>query len=157
MIKYDLINFKFQIIASCLGQEDANLSEIQVINQFNSNNFSYGYNISPGGESAWNAGLPKESQPMYGKFQKEETKKKISSAQKGVPRQLHSEETKKKMSKSRTGIFCGENGPASKLSKEDVIQIKLMLSEGKSANSIAKMYNVSANAILHIKHGKTWK
>lgn len=104
-----------------------------------------GYNLAVGGNS--NSGW----------HHTESTKEKISSAQKGVPRQLHSEETKKKMSKSRMGIFCGENGPASKLSKEDVIQIKLMLSEGKSANSIAKMYNVSANAILHIKHGKTWK
>ena len=56
-----------------------------------------------GAQTAWNKGLPKEQSHLYGKPKSEETKRKISEAQKGKPRKSgmegkkHSEATKEKI------------------------------------------------------------
>ena len=51
----------------------------------------------------------------------------------------------------------GENRPNHKLTEEQVIQIKLLLKEGKiSQRKIAKMFGVSQMTISHIKTGKNW-
>ena len=40
---------------------------------------------------------------------------------------------------------------------KQVIKIKDLLLQGISLVKIAKKYNVSADAIYNIKHGRTWK
>ncbi len=51
----------------------------------------------------------------------------------------------------------GENNPAHKLTEEDVIQIKLLLKEGKlTQKEIAEKFKVSKIIISLIKYGKIW-
>ncbi len=91
-----------------------------------------------------------ENHPNFGKHTSEETKKKISEKKKG---KHHSEETKIKMSEKQKG----ENNPNHKLTKEKVIQIKILLKEGKlTQREIAYMFGVSQKTISKIKTGKYW-
>lgn len=109
--KYGWENFSHEILAEELTQEEANALEIYYIEQFNSCNPEWGYNLRAGGngggalsqetkqklrEIAQNKGLwkgennPRHLDPlygerngMYGKHHSEETKQKISEALKG--------------------------------------------------------------------------
>lgn len=55
MNKYGLDNFEFEVIASCLDQIAANEAEKIIINQYQSKNTEFGYNIQAGGKvvSGW--------------------------------------------------------------------------------------------------------
>jgi group I intron endonuclease len=53
-------------------------------------------------------------------------------------------------------IHPGKRGN-SKLTKEQVLQIKTLLKEGKLQKEIAKQFNVRVGTISEIKSGKTWK
>ena len=66
--------------------DDLDIQEIYYINKFNSINKEYGYNLESGG--------------VLNKHHSEETKKKISEANKG---RVHSEESKKKISEANKG------------------------------------------------------
>lgn len=50
-----------------------------------------------------------------------------------------------------------ENSPNSKLTNKDVAIIRQMIKDGKSLNSIGKIYGVNHATIRHIKLGLTWK
>ena len=102
MAKYGVENFIYEIILCCKTQEDTDESERLLIIQYDSRNKEHGYNVAPGGEHAWNKGLPKERRPMYGKKQSEFCKQKNSEIRKGSNRPC-SEETKKKMSEAHSG------------------------------------------------------
>jgi group I intron endonuclease len=52
--------------------------------------------------------------------------------------------------------FSGESNPKSKLTEQDVKEIKILLKKGKSQSDIAKMFGVSKHAISKIYLGKTW-
>lgn len=73
-----------------------------MISQYDSRNNEKGYNISPGGDIAWNRGLPKEQQPMYGKKQSEFQKQRMSEVHAGKT-VIHSEEWRQMMSNLLTG------------------------------------------------------
>src|SRR5271154_5899767 len=49
--KYGSEKFEFEVIASCLTQEDANITEEEVIAQYNSRNKMIGYNVDAGGNT----------------------------------------------------------------------------------------------------------
>lgn len=102
MVKYGVENFKYEVIACCLSKEYADETEKTLIDQYDSRNKKYGYNISPGGDIVWNSGLPKERQPMFGKHHKDESKKKISESNKGKII-IITEEQKRKMSDAHKG------------------------------------------------------
>ena len=51
----------------------------------------------------------------------------------------------------------GKNNGMSKLSEEDVRNIKKRLKEGQTSYSIAKDYKVNMSSIYCIEYGKTWK
>jgi hypothetical protein len=82
----------------------------------------------------------------------------------------HSEKTKNKISKTLTGRYCGKNNPMynvhkfgnkspnHKLIEQDVIQIKLLLKEGKlTQQEIAYIFEVSISMISAIKKEKNWQ
>lgn len=102
MAKHGIENFIYEIIAVCITQINANELEAQLIKQYNSRDKIFGYNVAPGGECAWNAGLPKEQQPMYGKKQSEYQKKKMSEIRKGKL-VIHSQETIDKIRSTQMG------------------------------------------------------
>lgn len=91
---------------------------------------------------------------FFGKHHSEETREKMSLAKKNKydgdknPNygKRHSDETKKIMAVNR----------ASKLSAEDIIKIRLLLSEGEKHESIAKLYGVSRTVITRINSGARW-
>jgi hypothetical protein len=57
-----------------------------------------------------------------------------------------------------TGLYKStENSPNSKLTNANIVEIKEMISNGKSLNSIGKIYGVNHATIRHIKLGLTWK
>lgn len=103
MAKHGVENFIYEVIAVCKTQEDADQTEAQLIKRYDSRNPNVGYNIAPGGESAWNKGLPPDMQPMYGRIVSEETRKKISESNMGKIMPPHTDEWKTHMSKIMTG------------------------------------------------------
>lgn len=103
MAKYGIDNFIFDIIATCRTLEDADETEILLIQQYDSRNKEKGYNIATGGDHAWNTGLPAEQQPMYGKTHSEESRQKISESNMGKIIPPHTDEWKQNMSQIMTG------------------------------------------------------
>lgn len=103
MKKYGIENFIYEVIAQCLTQEDADETEIKLIKQYDSQNKEHGYNVARGGDHAWNAGLPSELQPMYGKHQSDYQKQRMSEVHKGSAKPLHTDEWKQNMSEVMSG------------------------------------------------------
>lgn len=109
MIKYGIDNFKFEIIACCLNQDNANWTEAEIIKQENSQ--ITGYNISNGGSNAPRTETWKQlmSVKMKGRIVSMEVREKISNSllgkyagnkhpRYGVP---HDETTKELIRKKR--------------------------------------------------------
>jgi len=95
----------------------------------------------------------KISESNKGKILSEEIKNKISEKQKG---KYHSEKTRKKISENHSNTK-GENNPNHKLTEEQVIQIKLLLKDGKLTHKeIADIFGVSRITISCIKNNKIW-
>jgi len=104
MNKYGIENFIYEVIACCKSLEDANETEMQLIDQYNTRNKDSGYNVAPGGAlPAWNVGLPKEQQPMYGKKQSSFQKQRMSEIHGGSTKPLHTDEWKQQASLWLTG------------------------------------------------------
>lgn len=58
----------------------------------------------------------------------------------------------------RTGLrLSGEDHVFSKLTAEDVREIKLALAHGERGATLARKYNVTKANISSIKHGKSWR
>lgn len=51
----------------------------------------------------------------------------------------------------------GEKSPKTKLTTEDVIEIKKMMRDGIKMTEISKLYPISPTALSEMKHGRTWK
>lgn len=90
ILKYGWDNIIHEIVAEGLSLEQANTMEVDLIRSFHSHVSENGYNIDVGG--------------MTRPTVTEETKKKMSEAQKG---KVLSEETRKKISQARTGKHYG--------------------------------------------------
>jgi len=93
-----------------------------------------------------------------GKITSEETKKKISESLSGEKNHRYgkkaSDETRQKMIKSANR---GENSHSSKLTEQNVLEIRKLKNEGYSLRKIAKMFNVAKYTIFSIIHKKTWR
>ena len=82
--KYGWNNFKHEVLYSNLSETKAKILEVSLIHFYESADPKYGYNVSEGGDIV-----------------SEETKNKISKANKG---KVRSEETRKKLSESLSGV-----------------------------------------------------
>lgn len=90
--------------------------------------------------------------PMKGRKATKETREKMSKSLKGIEK---SEEWKRKIGAAQRGA----NNHASKLTEEQVIEIKKELfskEKSRSQSSIARAYGVSPVIISQIKTGKRW-
>jgi group I intron endonuclease len=98
MIKYGLDNFDFEVIASCINQDDANYIETELVKQYESHiSTDKGYNVTLGGMNApktetfkqmmrdYHASLTPEERAKISKQQSEATQRQI--AEKGHPAQ----------------------------------------------------------------------
>ena len=98
--KYGWNNFEHIILFEKLTQKEAEEKEIKLINHYNSTQKDFGYNISKGG------------MVNNGVVCKEETKKKISIANKGIKNGMygkqHSEKIRQKISESSKKMWQNE-------------------------------------------------
>lgn len=117
--KYGKENFLFDIVVVCKTQEAADELEDCLMNQYNSRDKNFGYNIKPGGAVA------------TGWHHSEETKNKISKSEKG---KIISEEVKAKMSISQKERVR---------SKDEWTK----MSETKKKNKLLKFNSLVINAI----------
>jgi group I intron endonuclease len=85
--KYGINSFKIETIFEAISEKELYEKEIEFISFYKSNNPSFGYNNSIGGEKS-----------SFGKKLSQEQKDKISQYQKNRKRSAHKEETKKIMS-----------------------------------------------------------
>jgi group I intron endonuclease len=128
-------NFKFEIIAECKSLNDCNLTEIELVKQYNSL-APNGYNLLPGGDC---------NPAIKGRKLSAEHKAKIV----GTGRK-HTEETKIKMSKSHIGINKG------KISKKRIFTLdieKEICDKYKIVNSyriLAREYDTNHVTISNI-------
>ncbi|HPC92130.1 MAG TPA: NUMOD3 domain-containing DNA-binding protein [Myxococcota bacterium] len=124
--------------------------------------------------SAANKGKNKgKDNPMYGKKRSAEDRARISEGNKGEKNgqygKKRSAEDRARISEKLKGkqigrIFSpetieklsGENNSSAKLTWEQVREIRLLHSQGKSAYSLAKIYPVSRVAIRCIVNRRTW-
>ena len=89
ILKYGWDNITHEILYSNLSKKEAELLEIELIDHYKSRDINYGFNISHGGNLT-----------QLGKKLSEETKQKISKANKG---RKHSDEVRKRLSESHKG------------------------------------------------------
>lgn len=138
--EYGENNFKLYILEFC-NKEDLNEREEYWINELKANQSEFGYNIRIHAQT--NRGLKLS----------DETKLKISKSLKEANLTI-SEEQKASISINNRG---SKNG-MSKLTEEDVIEIKKLL---KNTNmfqkDIAKLFDISSRRVRGIKSGETWK
>lgn len=124
--KYGKENFDWEIIDNSETQEELNEKEIYWIKFYNS--FSeHGYNMTLGGNGSSGYKMSEES------------------IQKTLDTKLRNGSTN-----------SGSKHPNSKLTEEDVIEIKNLIKSGFSITDIAKQFNVTKHAISDIKRGKSW-
>jgi len=55
------------------------------------------------------------------------------------------------------GSGIGENNAFSKLTEKEVLEIRTMLSKGRTQADVAQIYNVHPSCIGNIHHHRTWK
>jgi len=133
--KYGRDNFTFEIIEKC-SVANIDEKEILYIQQYKSHIRTFGYNIELGG--------------CYTKIMSEETKRKISIANKNP-----SKETRLKISIGNTGKRHGETRGT--YSIDDIKLICRLLQSGLSPSTINKEYGYSRITVSDIKNKKTWK
>lgn len=119
--KYGWSNFSHEIIASDLTAENANLLEELLIQEYNTQDDKFGYNIKNGGSNGAHSEETKKKIgqsnhiSQQGKHWSESQREKISKKFLGEGNPFyghhHSEETKKKISENRKGKRVGKDHP----------------------------------------------
>ncbi|MGI0058802.1 MAG: GIY-YIG nuclease family protein [Nitrosotalea sp.] len=154
MAKHGVDNFVCEVVAICRTQEDADEVETQLIRQYGSLDKNKGYNLSPGGDIAWNRGLPKELQPMHGRQHSKKTKKQISLSNVGITKPEHTEEWKDFMSSKMTGREITWSQKISeaqtKFNPDKERKIVLEYERGATPKILGEKYDCSARTIYNI-------
>jgi group I intron endonuclease len=128
--KYNRDNFKFEVIACCLTQEAADITEEQLIIQYDSRNRDKGYNLAPGGSS-----------PRLGSHHSDKTKQLWSEHRKGKHFSKRTEFKKNMIPWNK-----GKTFPSKKLTPEQITDIK-SAPLSISNNKLGKHYGVDHKTI----------
>lgn len=184
--KYGFGNFIIKAVDSEIADETfAFQKEIEWIATLRENGFLL-YNLTKGGDGAsghtmsedgrkrlalskkgltpWNKG---KSTPEDTRIKQSlSTKKRFSKAQHPLKGKVSHFKGKKrpegfgeKISKSKKGVPRTKSAilATSKLTEEQVKEIRNLINQGKSNKDIAKLFNVHRDTISRIKNSKTWK
>lgn len=166
--KYGKENFIFKELESYQNYNDVLIAEINWISYYTCNVSQYGYNLTAGGEGHTGHKHSLETkeklrQKAIGRKAAQSTKDLMSEHRTGSNNSMfgksHTETSKKKMgdSKKILKLTQGERNGKSKLTEQQVREIKLLLKEGKlQQKEIAIIYNVWASTIQKIASGKNW-
>lgn len=112
--KYGWENFEHKIVLNGLSRDEACTKEIELIELYDSTNPMKGYNLSKGGDlGGYGIEVSEEtrrkiSDANKGRTISEETRQKISQSEKG---KFVSDETRQKLSDALKGKYVGENSP----------------------------------------------
>lgn len=155
MIKYDIINFKYELIETCISREIANEKEIFYISQYNSKSPN-GYNIESGGKFAplSQEALNKISKALKGRTSINKGKpcseeQKLKTSQTMIGRK-YSKERSQNISNGLKGKVPWNKGK-SKLSQLEIDLIKI---DNRKYKKIAEEYKISKSTVCQIKKSK---
>lgn len=155
MKKYGIDNFTYEVIDFAQNRWQADCLEENYIQQFDSRNKEKGYNRAPGGNVAWQAGLPPEFYPMYGKHHSEESKRKSSVSNTGK-KKPHTEEWRKQISDIMKGhVVTPEvrqkiSQTQRMFSYEQELEIIRLRNSGTSVSSLSELYKCSKPTIYNL-------
>ena len=149
--KYGPENFDWYVLTECNSQDELDLAEIKFITLLKTINIEHGYNIAEGGKAG--SRMSEESKlrlsesrkgdksPWFGRKHTEETKIKISFAQKGRKGKPHTEESKEKLRQKMLGNCISAEARAKIVAKKtgfrhtEESKMKMSLSRKKSYDS----------------------
>lgn len=167
--KYGENMFVFELVEKVLDSEELRETEQKWMDYYESFKSEFGYNINPNASSSLgrpcseetkrkiseaNKGRVGELSHMWGTERSPETKRKIGEKHKG---KVLSKETRMKMSDSKKGLQVGVKNGTSILNEEEVVQIKLLIKFTYMSNqNIGKIFNISKSAIDNIEHVGHW-
>ena len=170
--KYGEAAFTFEVIEEC-SPDDCLTREQFWIDELNATDPQRGYNICPvagnrRGVKASDETRAKLSAAHLGKTYSEYQRASMrvpkpprtaehcaamSAAQKG---RVFTEEHKRKLSAGRKGKLRGEENVSSKLTNDQVVEIKSLLASGVKIILIAHRFQVHRKTISRIKSGERW-
>jgi group I intron endonuclease len=180
--KYGADSFKYEILALCSNQDNANYLEDYYMELYNSRDKNIGYNLKEGGSHGKHSEETKQkiSIAHTGKFVSEETKQKLREINTGktlsedVRRKISqqnmgnqnnlgktaSAETKQKLSQTHMGLITSDEtrqkiSAANKGKKRSQDTINKML--GNTNNLGNKLSEETKDKISKSKRGRTWK
>lgn len=144
--KYGWNNFDHEVLCSCLTKEEADKLEEKLINEFDTTDQNKGYNLRCGGGSRGKASeetKKKMSKAQKGKRHSEETKRKISKVKTG---QIVTKETREKISKSLKGKMYGGKNPSAKKTDQYALNGEF-IKTWDCAKDAARALNISPSHI----------
>lgn len=157
--KYGIESFEWFVLAECNSQSELDSFEIKFICILRATENEYGYNIAKGGKAGsrmsnetkrlLSESRKGEKSVWYGKKHTEETKRKISLAQKGKVGKPHTEESKAKLRQKMLGNSISAEARAKIVAKKTGFrhteESKLKMSLGKKKNYENPTYQQKMN------------
>lgn len=162
--KYGKEHFTFEIIEYIEDENKLLEKEQFYINNYKSLHCQNGYNIRHNANNNLGLRHSDESRQKISKAMKSAYSSKEKHNRYGVP---VSRETREKLSKALKGknnywhdkgyLMAGEGNPNSRLTTENVIEIKTRLKNGEICDRLAKEFNINKTTIYYIRDNKRWK
>lgn len=161
--KYGRDSFTFHVLEVCPTEDVAYRAEVKWIEAYVTTNPARGYNKQTGGVGGFrwseekrksfseNTKGPKNK--MYGRTHTAEARAKMSLANMGIKHPARTATHKQAISKARRG----EANNMTRLTEQDVLQIRKRAKLGTSQVDLAGMYAVSTATVSRIIRRKVWR